>query len=407
VNVGRAQSLGAAAINSAVNQSPEPAWHRLTVIGVVLTALGVLGVILGLVSHEDERVWSAYLVGFLFFLGLAQGGVILSCSYYLVQGRWMRAATHMRVAEAGWPFLFLAVLLFAGVFVGRYHLFPWIAYPIAKNAAWLNVPFMFSRDIAVIAIMALLSGWYVRLSRRSDAVRWASEPTTIEMPPAGLRRLAPVACILYIYVYSLLAADLIMSLSPLWHSTLFGWWWFEMCFFSAICGSALVAAIFASILPNGNAFAHGSVRHDYGKLVFAFSIFWIYLSFAQYLVIWFGDLPSETFFLVIRFWHQPWEAFSWLGPILVWVLPFAVLMGVRPKKSKATLGVVSALVLIGIWLTDYDMVVPSLSSTKLPLGWVELLVTTGFAGLFLLCAVPGLASAARAATADSDFREGA
>ncbi len=407
MNAGRPQSLGAAAISSTAQQSPEIAWRRFTIIGGVLTGLGVLGVILGLLLHKDERVWSVYLVGFLFFVGLAQGGIILSCSYYLVQGRWMRAASHMRVAEAGWPFLLLAVVLFAGVFLGRNHLFPWIAHPIAKKAAWLNVPFMFSRDFAAIAVMAWLSGWYVRLSRRQDAIRWASEPTTIEMPPAGLRRLAPVLCILYIYAYSLLATDLIMSLSPLWHSTLFGWWWFEMCFFSAICGSALVASIFSSVLPNGNAFAHSNVRHDYGKLVFAFSIFWIYLSFAQYLVIWFGDLPSETFFLVMRFWHQPWEVFSWLGPVLVWVLPFTVLMGVRPKKSKATLGAVSALALIGIWLTDYDMVVPSLSPTMLPLGWVELLVTSGFAGLFLLCAIPGLALAARAATTEVNFREGA
>jgi hypothetical protein len=396
------QSLGAAAIRPPHHQRVELDWQRLNLIGGVLAAIGIVGFVVALGLGEDDRVWQSYLVSLLFFLGIAQGGVLLSCGFYLVQGRWARNGVHMRVAEAGWPFLILGVVLFLGVFVGRDHIFPWIAHSPGKKAVWLNVPFLFARDGIALVVMAAVSAWFVRLSRGRAAVEWASEPTTIEMPPTTIRRLAPVIGILYIFLYSLLAMDLMMSLSPLWHSTLFGWWWFEMCFWSGICGCAFAAANFSSLLGQGNAFTPGTVRHDYGKMVFAFSVFWIYLSFAQYLVIWYGDIPTETFFLVVRFWRLPWEPLSWLSPILVWVVPFFFLMGVRPKKNTVMLRTVALLGLIGVWITDYIMVVPSLSPHKLPLGWVELAITAGFLGLFLLCVGPGLRLAARMATTGID-----
>ena len=370
----------------------------MNLIGGALAAVGIVGFVVALGLGQDDRVWQAYLVSFVFFAGVAQGGVLLSCGFYLTHGRWTRNAVHMRVAEAGWPYLGVAAILFWGIFLGRDHLFPWIAHPIAKKAAWLNVPFMFGRDFAILVVMAILSAIFVRFSRGREALEWVADPKSIEMPPPAIRRLAPVLGILYICLYSILAWDLIMSLVPRWHSTLFGWWWFEMCFWSAICGSAFVAANFRTLLGDNSAFAEENVLHDFGKLVFAFSVFWMYLSFAQYLVIWYGDLPSETFFLVVRFWHQPWQSVAWLCPILNWVVPFFFLLGVTAKKSPLFLRTVALLGMVGVWLTDYVMVVPSLSPYDLPLGWVELTIAAGFLGLFLLCVTPGLRLAARAAT---------
>jgi hypothetical protein len=309
------------------------------------------------------------------------------------------------VAEAGWPFLIVGAVLFWGIFAGREHIFPWIAHPVVKKAAWLNVPFLFARDGIALIVLAIVSAWYVSHSRGRVAMLWASEPATIEMPPTAIRRLAPVVGVLYIFLYTMLAIDLIMSLSPLWHSTLFGWWWFEMCFWSAICGSAFVAANLRAMLGPDNAFRDENILHDFGKLVFAFSIFWMYLSFAQYLVIWYGDLPTETFFLILRFWHRPWEPLAWLCPTLNWVIPFFVLMGVKPKKNPVILRTVALLGMAGVWLTDYVMVVPSLSPNHVPLGWVELSITAGFLGIFLLCINPGLQLAARMATGGADGME--
>src|SRR5579883_3252995 len=395
------QSLGAAAVRS-FRAPVEPDWQRVNLIGGVLAVIGIIGFVVALGLGDARRVWLVYLVSFLFFLGVAQGGVLLSVGFYLAQGRWTRRAVHYRVAEAGWPFLLLAIVLFAGVYLGRARIFPWIAHPVAKKAAWLNVPFLFTRDWIAIIVMGLVSAWFVHLSRGPAAAAWTSEPATIEMPPTGIRRLGPILGILYIYLYTMLAIDLIMSLSPLWHSTLFGWWWFAMCFWSGICAASFVATRFYRALGEGNVFRDPTVLHDFGKLVFAFSIFWIYLSFAQYLVIWYGDLPTETFFILLRFWHQPWTYLSWSGPFLIWLVPFTVLMAVPPKKNPAVLGTVTVLGLIGVWIVNYIMIVPSLFPNHLPLGWVELAIAAGFLGLYILCAVPGLRLAARAAAASPD-----
>lgn len=395
------QSLGAAAMRP-YHAPVELDWQRLNLIGGILAVIGIIAFAIALGLGDLQRVWTAYLVSFLFFTGVAQGGVLLSVGFYLTQGRWARRGVHIRVAEAGWPFLLLSVALFAGVFFGRAHIFPWLTSPVPKKVAWLNVPFLFTRDWVALLLMALVSVWFVQISRGPVAKEWAEDSSTIEMPPKGIRRLGPVLAILYIYAYSILAIDLIMSLSPLWHSTLFGWWWFAMCFWSGICATAFAASRFQGLLGEGNVFRDPTVLHDFGKLVFAFSIFWIYLSLSQYLVIWYGDIPTETFFLVVRLWHRPWMALGWTSPFLVWLVPFFTLMGVKPKKNPLTLSIVTFLGLIGVWITNYIMIVPSLFPNRLPLGWVEVCIGAGFGGLFLLCAVPGLRLAARAAVAPAD-----
>jgi hypothetical protein len=97
--------------------------------------------------------------------------------------------------------------------------------------------------------------------------------------------------------------------------------------------------------------------------------------------------------------YMPWAALSWTALILIWALPFLVLLGVRPKKSPAILGTISFLGLVGIWIERYVLVVPSLSQHVVPFGWIELLITLGFLGGFVLCAIPGLNRLAAAANA--------
>src|SRR5262249_60977946 len=111
---------------------------------------------------------------------------------------------------------------------------------------------------------------FVSLPRRPQAHEWASRFGEIDMPPIIIRRLAPVVAILYCAIYSLLAFDLIMSLSPKWHSTLFGWWYFATDFWSATVALGFMAVLFRRAFgPNSRASSPG-VLHDIGKMIFAF-----------------------------------------------------------------------------------------------------------------------------------------
>ncbi|HTR60731.1 MAG TPA: hypothetical protein VMH37_03445 [Candidatus Binataceae bacterium] len=366
----------------------------------VLVLTGIVGFVAGLSSGNADRVWQAYLVNFLVWIGIAQGGVVLSAAFYLTQGRWA-GTTQFRLAEAFVGFIPVGFVLFWGLYFGRTMIFPWVLHPIAQKAAWLNTPFLFARDGIGLLLMTLLSLALVRISRGPQAAAWQRNPNDIELPPPAIRKVAPTLGILFVVVYSLIAFDLVMSLSPQWHSTLFGWFFFAGAFWSAIVAIALTAVILRGRLGPRNALRNPTVLHDIGKLVFAFSIFWIYLVFAQYIVIWYGDIPVETFFIVHRFYVMPWQAVSYVVVLLMWAAPFIVLLGVRPKKTPAILGTIALGGIVGVWLERYLLVVPSLSPHVLPLGWVEVLITLGFFGAFMLCALPGLDLAAAAATAET------
>ena len=208
-------------------------------------------------------------------------------------------------------------------------------------------------------------------------------------------------------VYTLIAFDLVMSLAPVWRSTLFGWFFFAGCFWSGLTAMALIAVVLRNRLGANNLFTNPTVMHDFGKMVFAFSVFWVYLLFAQYIVIWYGDLPVETFFIVQRVHHMPWSPFSVACLLLIWAIPFIVLMSQRTKKTPSVLGTVAALGLVGMWLERYVLVVPSLSPDAIPFGPTQFLISLGFLGVFLICAVPGLNRVAQAATSGEPFGDAA
>ena len=383
---------GASGPPPAANLPAQP----LTTIAYVLIALGLIGFAIALTQGLAQRAWEAFLVNLLFWLGIAQGGVVASAAFYLTQGRWAGRA-HYRLAEAFSGFLIPGFILFWFLFFGRELIFPWIRHPIPAKTTWLNVPFLFARDGIALAVMTLLSLSFLTASRGEAARKWAAASNNILMPPPEIRRLAPAVCICFGVVYSLLSFDLVMSLSPLWHSTLFGWWFFAGTFWSAIVTMAFAAVCLRFVLGPGNIFTEGRIMRDLGLMVFAFSVFWFYTLFAQYIVIWYADIPMETFFIALRVHYMPWAFMSWMTVCLVWAIPFVSLLGIRPKKTPAILGTVAALGMVGIWSEIYVLVVPSLSPRTIPLGWVEILVTAGFLGAFWLCSYPGLQMASAAA----------
>ncbi len=366
-------------------------------VACVLIALGAIAFMIALLRGGAATAWEAYLVNLLFFLGIAQGAVVASASFYLTQAKW-GGSTPYRLGEAFAPFLWVGVFLFFGLYFGRAAIFPWVKHPIAQKAAWLNIPFLFARDGIGLAAMALVSSAFIRISRAEESRAWTIATREIEMPPHSIRVIAPLLAVLYAVVYTLIAFDLIMSLAPVWRSTLFGWYFFAGCFWSGLTAMALMAVVLRRRLGENNLFTNPAVTHDYGKMVFAFSVFWVYLLFAQYIVIWYGDLPVETFFIVQRVHHMPWSPLSLACVILIWAIPFCALMSVRAKQTPWVLGSVAALGLVGMWLERYVLVVPSLSPDAIPFGPVQFLISIGFLGLFVICGLPGLNRVAQAAT---------
>jgi hypothetical protein len=127
--------------------------------------------------------------------------------------------------------------------------------------------------------------------------------------------------------------------------------------------------------------------HDLGKLVFAFSVFWMYLNWSQYVVIWYGLLPWEQEWFVHRF-SEPFTIFAQLVPILVFVIPFLGLLARPPKMVPGVLAFFAGMILVGHWLERFMLIVPSFweeEATHFPLGFTEIGIGLGFLGVFVAC----------------------
>jgi hypothetical protein len=236
---------------------------------------------------------------------------------------------------------------------------------------------------------------------QSWTANWRGDEQEWEHSAQKLRVLAPVICLVYVFGYTFIAFDQVMSLTPTWFSNIFGWYFLWGGFLSGIAATALVCVILRATAPGWDVEITKPRMHDLGKMIFAFSIFWMYLFFAQYIVIWYGNLPEETQFFQARLgsqflqdsWHVVWTYFdepyvkvalaAWLG---CWLTPFWVLLGQAPKKTPAILGSVAFIVLCGFWLERNMLVWPSLVPGD-GMSWagpVQFGIALGFLGGFVL-----------------------
>jgi Na+-driven multidrug efflux pump len=121
--------------------------------------------------------------------------------------------------------------------------------------------------------------------------------------------------------------------------------------------------------------------HDLGKLIFGFSIFWTYVWFAQFMLIWYSNIPEETVYFYKR-WEPEYKPWFWLNIIINFVSPLLLLMDRDVKRKQNTMLAVCILLLLGHWLDYYLMVMPGTVENERGFGIIEIGTAIGFAGLF-------------------------
>jgi hypothetical protein len=176
-----------------------------------------------------------------------------------------------------------------------------------------------------------------------------------------------------------------MSLDPHWYSTLFGGYYFMGSFFVAIVAIYLVSLLFLDS-PVLREHIHARQLHDLGKLTLAFCVFTGYLFYAQFNTIWYGNLPEETRYVILRVKLSPWEPLAWVILFMILIIPFFVLLSRRVKLKRGPMIGLTILILVGMWLERFILVAPSIWKREwIPLGPLEVLITAGFFGLMGLC----------------------
>ncbi len=335
-----------------------------------------------LAGGRSARAWQAWHVNFMFWTGVSQGLVVFAATQKLAKGHW--SGVIIRFAEAAVAFLFLSLALYLGLVVGRTHIFGWLHEPRPDLGVWLTPTFFFVRNWLIYALLTWLSWRFVRHDMAPDIDELADGRPADRLEGRDvISRDAAFVVLGFAFGYSLLAFDLMMSLAHKWASNLFGVFYFMGSFLAALMALALLAVVLRRWMGLEELFS-AKQQHDLGKLCFGFTVFWAYLMWAQFLVIWYGNLPEETYFIFYRL-IGPWKPVGVAVFLLVFLVPFIGLLGVRPKKHAPTLAAFALASLAGIWLERYLEIVPSVNGGAGPaIGLPELGATLLFAGFFLL-----------------------
>jgi hypothetical protein len=347
-----------------------------------LVALGALSFLIALAAGSGTHAWAVFLANLLFWSGLSAAGPAIAGIFELTEARW--AARLRRIATTTVAFMPVSFVLFLLLMVGLRALYPWVAVPIPKKAAWLNVPFFVLRTIVGVGALYWVS---VRFAKAVHASRaGASE----EPGRAERARLAVWLLFLFVIVGSLLGYDLVMSLDPHWFSGLLGGY--------VVVGMIYSGFAFLVILTGLHSFGRpGWVMppkemQDLAKLVFATCILWIYFFWSQYLVIWYGNVPIETRYVLARLYADPWRCLALAAFFIGWVIPFSYLLGRltgRPPEGHRVLVAISCLSLLAIFIERMVLVLPStLQPGIASYGALDvlltILMTLGFGALFVL-----------------------
>jgi Ni/Fe-hydrogenase subunit HybB-like protein len=351
-----------------------------TVKGWVFLPLGFL-LLLGLATMigtargaNPVRAWEIYFVNLLFWSGIAQAGIVLSAVMVITNARWWLPLR--RIAEGMASFLPVSFVLFVLLFVAGKQLFPWNQNPAMERSPWLTWHPLEIRDMVAIIVLYGMSFAYLFTSIGRQKRGYADEG-----PGRTLEVLSPALAVVYAVVYSLLAIDLVMGLSPPWHSTLYGGYFFMGSLYTGLAALAILIVLHRSS-PGPEGLIGERHRHDLGKLLFAFCMVAGDFFWSQFLVIWYGNLPAETDYLLRRIESGPWAVLSWGVLVVAFVLPFIILLSQRVKVKSAGLVTVALIVLVGMWFERYVLVVPSVyAGETVPLGWTELAITLGFISL--------------------------
>lgn len=357
--------------------------------------IGLATLIGGIYAGEETRTWGSFLFNVFFFFSIALGGVAFSGMQDVIGATWGRPVMRLHESFASFlPAVFGFLLVFFACILlkigGAHDVFIWIKNPEMLDhfwgkRTWLQPGFMIIRDLFAIVSIIVLAGWQMRhkLGRDMMLIKGNKEKA-MELGLKATTKLrywsAPIL-VVYAIMFSLLAFDLTMSLSPLWYSTLWGGWSFAV-MMQTLMASILIFMFWLKGTHFGQYFRQQQF-HDVGKMMHGFTVFFAYLTYAHILTYWYGNVPEETEYFIHRL-HGPWLWIVIISPILVFVVPLFALI---PKASKWTPGItvpLSVLILFAQWLVALLIVIPEVTdgaTWKFPL--IEIGAFFGVFGVFL------------------------
>ena len=364
---------------------------------IVLCVIGLGAFVFGLFSRHPEQAWQAYLINFLLFSAIAQGALAFSAIMRLTNARW--SGPLLGLAEAFAAFFPVSFVLFLILFLGRTYLFPWLGEDLHGKEVWLNIPFLFTRDAVGLLILyglGFINLYYsmlLKVDREQTQGRLRgfiiSRLSSANLDPARIKKRMAIFAGWYVFAFavvlSLIGYDLVMGMDPHWISTLFGAYTFVKSIYVGLGGLIIFAAFYS--LNRGEASGLTEAHfHDIGKLFFAFCLLWADFFYVQLLVIYYGNIPEETHYVIARTMLMPWKPLALAIFAICFIIPFVILLNKRIKTQPVYMIILCSVIIVGIWFEHLLLIGPALShhATALPLGITDILISLGFLGLLAL-----------------------
>ena len=400
---------------SARRDAAAPA-RRFEIPALAVGVLALVACVVGAMSNPDQ-FFRSYLLAFVFWNGLTVGSLAVLMLQYLTGGAWGIAIR--RELEAATRTLPLTTLAFLPILLGAHRLYEWthtdvVAHDelLRKKALYLNLPFFTVRAVIAFAAWMAMAYFLNRWSLREDAQASRELSRRMALLSGG-------GLVVYALTVTWTSVDWVMSLEPHWYSTMYG----VLYMVGFALGALALAAIAVVQLSRGSAgeapttrlpggqsatslteFVGPRIRHDIGKMLFAFTMFWAYVYFSQYLIVWMGNLPEEISWYLARF-RGGWGVVAWAILILHFVVPFLLLLSRRANRNPRLL-VFSAALLFGMRFVDVCwLVIPAFSPAAFRIHWMDLAAPIGLGGVWLAFYARNLAARPLLPVHDPGFEE--
>jgi hypothetical protein len=321
--------------------------------------------------------FEGYLTAFVFWVEAALGCVALLLLQYLTGGRWGMVIT--RLLEAGALTLPLCAVFFLPVFLGLPYLFPWIhpagaelQHLVHEKAAFLNVPFYVVRYVIYFGVISLIAFWYRRLSLRRDAADPAALPV--------MRKWSGPCLIVFVLLMNFACIDWVMSLNPEWYSSMLTVEFMAEQAVVTMAGCILALRALSTIKEVAEILTV-KVVHDLANLLLGFTCFWTYVTFAEYLITWTGNLPHEVAWFSARS-SAGWKIFAVVLVLAHFFVPLFLLIFTWISKNLVRLARVAGLMVFAHFLQVIWWIEPGFGR-GFHIPWTSLILIPALGAIWL------------------------
>jgi hypothetical protein len=373
-------------MNASEYQAPASV-NRVQSGGLAVGGIGLVLAIIGAIM-SPEKFYQSYLFSYMLVLGLTLGSLGLLMLQHVTGGRW--GILIRRPLEAASRNILLVFFMFIPILFGMKYLYS----GNANEAGWLNAPKSGEGALSPFQQRYLTTGGFVTRAVVYFVIwfalmwifnKWSKEQDTNTQDDSlrnRMRALAAPGVILYILAMTFAAIDWVMSLSPHWASTIYGFLFVAGQAIAAMSLMIVVVVMLSKSEPFSRVFSKDRL-HDLAKLLFAFNMLWAYFDFSQLLIIWSGNQPEEISFYRTRL-YGGWGIVAVIVLILGFALPFLILLSRDVKRNSGLISKIAVWMIFMRLVDLYWMTRPEFTglTTSTP-TWLDVVVPVALIGLWV------------------------